>query len=151
MPVVFDGVDGGNILNKKEVSIKLVSRQNDGQTNDETELYSRGTYEIRDNCFVISYEESEATGFEGSVTTLEICQGKVVMYRTGEVSSNLIIEMGTKHHCVYGTPYGSFTVGVNANQVKYKLDENGGEVYFHYVIDVNSSYLGDFEISIEVK
>ena len=73
------------------------------------------------------------------------------MSRTGSVSSNLIVELGTKHHCVYGTPYGDFMVGVNAKSIDSELDEKGGKLDFKYVIDVNSSYVGDFDVYIEVK
>ena len=73
------------------------------------------------------------------------------MSRTGSVISNLIVELGKKHHCVYGTPYGDLMVGVNANYIHSELDDNGGKLDFKYVIDVNSSYVGDFDISIEVK
>ena len=136
----------------KEISIKLVSRQSDGNSKEETELLSTGLYESTENGYRISYEESEATGFEGSVTTLETegCR-KVTMTRTGEVESNLVVEMGTKQHCVYGTPYGDFMIGITAKSIKSDLDDNGGKLFFHYVIDVNSSYIGDFEIAIEIK
>jgi len=138
-------------LKKKDVSIKLVSRQSDGQSKEETEIFSKGFFEKTENGYKISYEESEATGFEGSVTTLETFgSDKIVMDRTGAVTSNLVIERDTKHHCVYGTPYGSFTVGVNTKDIVCRLDDGGGTVDFHYVIDVNSSYLGDFEISVEI-
>ncbi len=144
---------GGKVLsNKREVSINLVSCQNDGQSSEKTELFSKGTFEKTDNGYRISYEESEATGYEGSVTTLETFgDDKVIMDRTGAVTSNLVIEMGTKHHCVYGTPYGSFTVGVNAKDIKSMLNDEGGSLDLHYVIDVNSSYIGDFEIKVDVK
>ncbi|MBO5448870.1 MAG: DUF1934 domain-containing protein [Ruminococcus sp.] len=138
-------------MKKKDVSIKLVSRQSDGQSKEETEIFSKGFFEKTENGYKISYEESEATGFEGSVTTLETFgSDKIVMDRTGAVTSNLVIERDTKHHCVYGTPYGSFTVGVNTKDIVCRLDDCGGTVDFHYVIDVNSSYLGDFEISVEI-
>ncbi|MDO4945545.1 MAG: DUF1934 domain-containing protein [Ruminococcus sp.] len=139
-------------MNKKDVSIRLVSRQSDGESNEETEIFSMGTLEKTNQGYRISYAESEATGFEGSTTALETFgNSKVTMERSGAVSSNLIIEKNTKHHCVYGTPYGSFTVGVNAKDISSDLDDNGGRLDFHYVIDVNSSYLGDFEISVEVR
>ena len=136
----------------KDVSIKLVSRQNDGNSKEESELISTGLYEPTETGYRISYEESEAKGFEGSITTLETdgCR-KVTMTRTGAVESNLVVEMGTKQHCVYGTPYGDFMVGITAKSIRSDLDENGGLLFFHYVIDVNSSYIGDFEITIEVK
>ena len=93
-----------------------------------------------------------ATGYDGATTTIELFDGKkVVMSRSGSVTSNLIVELGKKHHCVYGTPYGDLMVGVNANYIRSNLDDNGGKLDFKYVIDVNSSYVGDFDISIEVK
>ena len=42
-------------------------------------------------------------------------------------------------------------VGVNSKEIISNLTEKGGNVSFKYVIDVNSSYLGDFDISIDVK
>ena len=40
---------------------------------------------------------------------------------------------------------------ISAISIRSDLDENGGMLYFHFVLDVNSSYIGDFEIAIEVK
>ena len=132
--------------------MKLVSRQSDGEQKESTELLSRAVYEKTNSGYKLTYDESEATGFKGSTTTIELFDGKkVVMSRTGSVISNLIVELGKKHHCVYGTPYGDLMVGVNANYIHSELDDNGGKLDFKYVIDVNSSYVGDFDISIEVK
>ena len=124
-------------MTSKEVSIKLVSRQSDGNTKEETELISAGLYEATE---------------KGSVTTLETegCR-KVTMNRTGTVEANLVVDIGEKQHCVYGTPYGDFMIGITAKTIRSDLDENGGMLFFHYVLDVNSSYIGDFEIAIEVK
>ena len=65
--------------------------------------------------------------------------------------ANLVVDIGEKQHCVYGTPYGDFMIGITAKTIRSDLDENGGMLFFHYVLDVNSSYIGDFEIAIEVK
>ncbi|WP_051540041.1 DUF1934 domain-containing protein [Ruminococcus sp. FC2018] len=139
-------------MRKQDVSMKLVSSQSDGDKKESTELLSRAIYEKTISGYKLTYDESEATGYEGSTTTIELFEGKkVVMSRTGSVSSNLIVELGTKHHCVYGTPYGDFMVGVNAKSIDSELDEKGGKLDFKYVIDVNSSYVGDFDVYIEVK
>lgn len=139
-------------MKAKDVNITLISTQSDGKDKQSTELFTKGKLFIKESGIVISYEESEATGFEGSVTTLEIySENKVVMERKGAASSQLIIEKGKKHFCRYGTPYGDFTIGVNASEIKSNLDENGGKLRFCYVLDINASYLGDFEIDIEVK
>lgn len=139
-------------MKAKDVNITLISTQSDGNDKQSTELFTKGKLFVKDSAIVISYEESEATGFEGSVTTLEVYrEDKVVMERKGAASSQLIIEKGKKHFCRYGTPYGDFTIGVNASEIKSNLDENGGKLKFCYVLDINASYLGDFEIDIEVK
>ena len=67
------------------------------------------------------------------------------------LQANLVVDIGEKQHCVYGTPYGDFMIGITAKTIRSDLDENGGMLFFHYVLDVNSSYIGDFEIAIEVK
>ena len=137
---------------KEDVTISLVSTQSDGENSEQSEIITKGTYEKKDDLFVISYKETEATGFEGATT--ELCvygNEKVVMNRTGGFMSNLIVEMGRKHYCQYGTPYGDITVGVNSKEITSQLDEQGGKVNFKYVIDVNSSYVGDFDVTIDVK
>ena len=142
----------GGLELKKDVSIRLLSRQNDGSDTEETELWWLGTLEMTEGGYIISYEETEATGFEGSTTSLEFFDSnKVVMNRRGNVVSNLVIEMGKKHHCAYGTPYGEFMVGINATSIKSTVGADGGLLEFHYVIDVNSSYVGDFDVKIECQ
>ena len=137
---------------KKDVTISLISTQSDGNETEQTELITQGKYMKAADGYVLSYDETEATGFEGAVTSLEVTGSKkIVMTRTGAVSSNLVIEPGKKHHCHYGTPYGAFMVGVNAKEIKNTVTEQGGHLEFRYVVDVNSSYIGDFAISIDVK
>lgn len=137
---------------KDNVIISLISTQFDGNTSEQTELITRGRLEKKADRYVISYDETEATGFDGTVTELSVYGNrKIVLNRRGEYMSNLIVEQGKKHHCHYGTPYGEIMVGVNSKEINSTLTENGGNVSFKYVIDVNSSYLGDFDISIDVK
>lgn len=137
---------------KKDVTISLLSTQTDGMQSEQTELITQGKYIKTADGYVLSYDETEATGFDGSVTRLEVTGNKkIVMTRTGAVSSNLVIETGKKHHCHYGTPYGAFMVGVNAKEITNGVTEQGGRLEFKYVVDANSSYIGDFAISIDVK
>jgi len=139
-------------LKNKEVMIQLKSIQSMGKKKEEMELITKGQYRKTSDGFVISYDESEATGYEGSKTILTtIGENQVTMQRKGSTVSNLVIEKDKKHHCHYGTPYGDFMMGITANDIKSNLDASGGELYFKYVIDINSSYISDQEIFINVK
>lgn len=136
---------------QKDVVITLKSIQSVDNEHSETELKTKGTFSTIENGYEICYDESVATGFEGSKTILT-CRGNEMasMQRTGKTYSNLVIEMNKKHHCHYGTPYGDIMVGIYAHSIDNKLDNTGGNLYFKYTIDINSSYISDNEIFITV-
>ena len=62
-----------------------------------------------------------------------------------------IVEKGKKHHCHYVTPYGEMMVGIYTHEIKNELNEHGGKLYMKYTVDINSSYISDNEIYMEIK
>ncbi len=135
----------------KKVSITIDSTQTVDGESDKTELFTVGTLEADDNGYKLCYDESEATGFEGSSVTVKLLPDSVTVMRTGKAVSTLIIERGKKHHCHYGTEFGDFLIGVNTDEIKNELTENGGEVYLKYTLDINSSLMSENEMRINVK
>ena len=135
----------------KEVSITIDSTQIVDGESDKTELFTIGTMEPYENGYRLHYDESGATGFEGSKVTVSVTADSVVVERTGKAISTLIIERGKKHHCHYGTEYGDFLIGVNTDEVTNNLNEQGGEVYLKYTLDINSSLMSENEMKIKVK
>ena len=97
---------------KKKVEIILRSVQRNEEEENETELRTEGVYEHDGKNWSVSYEESEATGFEDSTTEITGTEGRCVsIVRRGSANSNLMIETGKKHYCLYGTPFGDMTLG----------------------------------------
>ena len=130
---------------KKKVEIILRSVQRNEEEENETELRTEGVYES------VSYEESEATGFEDSTTEITGTEGRCVsIVRRGSANSNLMIETGKKHYCLYGTPFGDMTLGIYTNKIEDNLSPQGGRLYLRYTLDVNASFLSDNEIYLEV-
>ena len=137
---------------KRKVNISLISKQYDGENTEQLELLTEGELKISENSYELSYQESEATGFDNCVTTLTVKDNNTVMLtRSGDAGSDLVIEMGKKHHCLYGTPFGDMMVGVTAKKVDSDMTKDGGRLNFSYSLDINASYVGDFEIKIGVK
>ena len=119
----------------------------------ETELITPGLYEkTPGGDYIITYDESMATGFDGSKTVLS-CYGDrlCTLNRSGNSSSDLIIEKEKKHYCHYGTPFGSFMMGIFTHKIDNRLNDNGGDIYMKYTIDINSSYVSDKEIFMNIK
>lgn len=138
---------------KKDVLMILKSVQSVDDERNETELITPAVLTpLKNGGFSIAYNETEATGFEGSKTVLS-CYGNkhASICRSGAVSSNLVIDKDKKQHCYYGTPYGELMVGIYTHSIVNELNENGGNLYMKYTIDINSSYVSDNEIFVSLR
>ena len=102
--------------------------------------------------YYITYNESEATGFEGNVTTLKIEDNhRVTLERVGSLGSQIIIEKDKKHLCHYMTDFGDIVIGVSAMNIDNKLSDEGGNISFKYSLDINASELATNELNINVR
>lgn len=78
---------------------------------DEMELVTSGVLK-RDSRggFLVSYQESELTGLEGTTTKLHVHGGRVTLLREGGVNSQMVFEEGRRHLSMYETPYGELHI-----------------------------------------
>ena len=131
--------------------ISLTSIQWQDNEKNETELLTKASVSKTDGRDIISYEDTSATGFEGSTTTITVDGGKTAsIIRKGTANSVLSLEVGRKHYCQYGTPYGDMRIGVYTHAIDNTISENG-RLYLKYTLDLNSSYLSDNEIIMTIK
>lgn len=136
----------------KDVTITVKSIQEvDGQKS-EVELITAGQFQFEDGLYTVIYDECEENGMEGTVTKLIIDGSKsVTLSRTGQYTSDLIIEKGNRHLCHYATPYGELIMGVSADYISNLLGSGGGKLSFKYDVDINSSLATRNEVFIDVK
>ena len=141
----------------KKVTITLKSISDSGHgAPDIMELITEGTFKPiklgNADGWEISYEDSEATGFAGSTTTVTCIGDELAsMRRSGSADSHLVIEKDRRHHCHYGTEYGDMLMGISASRIINRLSEEGGVLYFKYTIDINSAFVSENEIYFEVS
>lgn len=141
---------GNSKINNALINLRSIQTA-DGE-NSEIELVTEGILRPINGGFEIEYDESETTGYENS-TTVITCLGNsfASLTRSGSVSSELVLEIGKKHHCYYETPFGSMMVGIFTKAIENSLTENGGELLLRYTIDVNSAYVSDNEVILSVE
>lgn len=136
---------------KKKQLISLLSTQIQDDERTESELFTNAEISCTKNYITITYEDTEATGFEGSVTTVKVNGNKEAsVIRTGTSNSLLLLEKGRKSYCQYGTPFGMFQIGVYTHTIENTLNENG-RLYMKYTLDLNASKLSDNEITITIQ
>ena len=136
---------------KNNVLISLTSIQWQDGEKHETELLTQAHFSQSDGIDVITYEDTSATGFEGSVTTIKVngCSTASIV-REGTANSVLSLEIGRKHFCQYGTPYDNLQIGVYTHAINNTIDRDG-RLYLKYTLDLNSAYLSDNEIIMTVQ
>ena len=137
---------------KKDVLISIKGIYSSEDDRDVIELFTTGTYYKKDGCYYICYDESRATGFEGSKTTLKVEQEKMVtLNRSGTANSQLIVEQGVRHQCHYDVGCGDLMVGVLGSRIKSSLNDEGGDLEVRYSLDINSMYASENEMYIHIK
>ncbi len=136
----------------KNVLISIKSFQAAQDTDEESfELVTDGEYSLNGDIAMFSYMESELTGFAGKKTSFVIEPNRVILNRAGGTGGEMIFSEGKKHHFVYETAYGSLTMGIDTQSIKKDMDENGGDLEIHYVVDVDNVVMSRNAFKINVK
>ena len=131
--------------------IKIIGTQIVDNERDVIEMTTSGTLEKTDDGWRLCYNETEATGMEGTVTQLDIAPGRLNLMRSGTPPSMLVLEKNRRHHCNYHTPYGTIDLGTYTSELAYKLDDHGGELMFSYTLGFNGSVSSAHTIHITVQ
>lgn len=126
-----------------------LSACDDGET---IELSTEGTLKIDDLRAIITYEESELTGMEGSTTSVSFehsAPGLISMTRGGSVSTALVFEKGKRHHCVYNTPIMPFEICVRTLKVENNL-LFCGRIKLDYIIEIRGAQAERTKFELEI-
>ena len=119
---------------------------------DSIELMTEGTLTATgEGGVVLSYQESELTGLEGTTTTFEIRGSQVILSRTGSVNSQMVFEEGKQHTSLYETPFGELAIDVQTSRLRHSLTERGGLMDLQYSISVDHSVTGRNAFKIRVR
>lgn len=117
---------------------------------DKSNFYTIGEYEATDDGYIIRYDEGGEMGYENCSVTISAKPELVIIERSGKASSVLYIDKNRKHQCVYGTPYGDFTLGVNTFEINNELKSYGGKLSVRYGLDLNTDFISENKLNITV-
>lgn len=106
--------------------------------NEPIEILTEGSLHVtKEGRVTLSYEETELSGMEGARTSVVFdrkSEGLVTMMRSGSVNTALVFEEGSRHICVYQTPYMPFELCVHTLKVDNRLLSEG-RLYLDYIIE----------------
>lgn len=138
---------------ERNVIISIQGKQSFPQSEPEIiELVTEGKLEDRGEAgILLSYQESEVTGLEGTRTTIQVEPRRVTLMRTGTVNSQMVFEEGRRHQSLYNTPYGALEIGLHTRKIRTSLDHRGGDVTIYYALEIDHGEAGRNMFRINVR
>ena len=120
---------------EKDVVISIKGMQKyEGTASDTIELVTQGRLMRDGSCYTLTYQESEVTGLEGTLTTILVEDEQVTLMRAGEINAQMVFQEGRRHLSMYNTPYGAMAIGVNTHHLLAEVDDKGGDIEIDHAI-----------------
>ncbi len=139
---------------KKKYLISIIGEQILDGESDKIEVLTTGNYMIKkDHCYIgyKEYEENNPNDYSDNLIKVE--NDMVTITRKGTMKSQLMLEKGKRHQCVYQTPMGDLMIGVYTKSMKSTLTETGGTLEVSYTLDFNTDLMSEnsFKVTVEEK
>lgn len=131
---------------EKSTLVQIVSRQRDA---DGEQAHSKETVRAR-------VEETEAGVYvhydiQGDPAVLHVQQGSVLMERSGQLHTRLLIEPGRSHQGVYETPFGGMALTVQGHRVLTQRDGGRFEVRMRYDVYLDGQLAYENDVSVVLR
>ena len=139
---------------KNPYMISIVGEQKVEGQDDRIEVITEGKQMMKNGHFLINYKEYDEDLPDKFLNNLVKVENETVtISRKGPLSSQLILEKGKRHQCMYQTIAGTLSIGVFTKTLNNNLNENGGSLEVIYTLDFNSDLVSEnrFKIDIEKK
>ncbi len=139
----------------KETVIPLAQLPDYEEPTETCEFYTEAELVISpDGQYSITYDESELTGMEGSVTSVNFDISEptlVTLMRSGAYRMAMVFEQGKRHICTYQTPYMPIEMAVSTKKLENTLTADGGHLYAEYSIDAGGMRCERARIRLEAR
>ena len=132
------------------LDIKGVQKYHDLEP-DVIELTTEASLTGEDGVLFLRYAESDLTGLRGTDTVFELYHDKVVLRRTGAVSSEMVFVPGEVHQSLYNTEEGALLITVRTTAVEDEMTLTGGSLHVSYDITIEGVGMGRIDYWLTVR
>ena len=135
-----------------QVVLTISSTQRFGDDVPETtELVTDGTLRREGEALILSYEETELTGMEGTTTTFRIEPPVITLRRTGTLESQMVFSEGIEDRSLYDMGFGALMISVCADSIRSEMDETGGTLDVSYAVAIEQAAAGTVKYRITAR
>ncbi|MBQ0059963.1 MAG: DUF1934 domain-containing protein [Lachnospiraceae bacterium] len=138
----------------KDVLVKVIGTQTmPGETIEDAEpisLMTKGTLEPLENGWLLTYEEvfEDVPGVTTNVVKIQ--KDRIEVTKTGQVSTEMIFEVGKTTITLYDTPFGSMDMGFNASSVEVEETDKQIDVKIAYAMSINNQMTAQCRLDMTI-
>lgn len=137
---------------KKQVMLSICGKQYYADQEPEViELTTEGTMTKTEKGWDICYMETDLTGLAGVHTSFLVEPERIVLTRSGKLTSQMVFVQGQSHDSLYQMEFGALMITVNATKIESNLSETGGVVDLCYTIEIEQTAAGKIEYHLEIQ
>lgn len=137
---------------KKEVLLNIKGIQGIDDDKETIEFSTVGSMETDLTGTHFYYDESQILKAGSIKTALNILNdGSVILERSGDITTRLVLEKQKRNSCHYNTPFGEMMIGIYCNCLEVDLNGATGRVFMDYSIDSNFREISKNEVTINIK
>ena len=126
--------------------ISVIGTQSFDGEEDTIELTTSASFAERNGKKFIKYREYDPENgnvYVSNVIKIE-SEDKITLVKNGgNRYSQLILECGKRHQCMYSSAIGSMSIGIYTETISCDVDKDGGKIEIDYTIDFNSDFQSD--------
>ncbi len=138
-------------MGEKNVFLNISGTQVDSGASSNVELFTDGHIIPWGLGWKLSYQETDISGMEGSITVIHALRDKVSMHRKGEFGARMEFRQGFPFVGSYQTPYGELRLRLYPSVVRCDLDTEGhGEIELKYQLEIGEENIGVNHLQIKV-
>ena len=132
------------------LDVKGVQKYRDREP-DTIELTTEASLTGEDGVLYLRYAESELTGLQGTDTVFELHRDRVVLRRTGALTSEMVFIPGQIHESLYNTEEGALLITIRTVAVEDEMTLAGGSLHVSYDITVEGLGMGRIDYWLTVR
>ncbi|MBQ1371454.1 MAG: DUF1934 domain-containing protein, partial [Oscillospiraceae bacterium] len=99
----------------------------------------------------LRYAESELTGLAGTTTLFELHRDRVILRRTGSVTSEMVFVRGEVYESLYNMPEGALMITVHTTAIDDEMTLEGGSLHVAYDITIEGLGMGKIDYWLSVR
>lgn len=135
----------------REIKITDISTLEGDNEPEAIEVTTRGTLNGTENDYTLIFDEFFGDGMKSHTVLTAKNKNCVSIVRTGDVITELQLEQGKRHICLYSTPYGDMNIGIYTKEIESLITEKGGTLSLNYTVDFNGALSSTKQMLIEVN